>query len=194
MIDYLIIPRWMIIDLDLNRDEIFVYSILCGFSHEDYNDFEHENKQILNYLKMDEADFCKTVNSLIDKGLVAVDEGKANYNLTPIVPDGEGHYTLKGISEEELQFKKKALEKRKANKLLESQVNYLEAIIVPDKERPFCDMERRYFTGLIRRFGIDEVIASSEIAVEKYGYYDLCSTDYRKIGGICYNRAKEMRW
>lgn len=72
--------------------------------------------------------------------------------------------------------------------LSEGQVDAIESLAESLTGFGFSDVGRKNMRNYIRRFGFSEVYDAAEIAFCKYGDFE---DAFRKIGGICFNRAKQ---
>lgn len=70
----------------------------------------------------------------------------------------------------------------------EGQIDAIEDLVAAMTGYKFTETGRRDIRKLIKRFGFPEVYEAAEISFTKYPNWN---NAFRKIGGICYNRAKQ---
>lgn len=142
--------------------------------------------------------------------IIPVAEGGKN-SLTNLITScrdcnrGKGKIRLNNSQELDKQFEEiKALsERREQIKMMakwREEVDLLAQEAVDMVEKATChkgyhltDIGRRTARSWIERFGLSEVLTAADIAMDKYakGIYVVWEDAFEKIGGICYNRAKQ---
>ena len=76
-------------------------------------------------------------------------------------------------------------------KEIEEEIDYIEGIFINRTRAGFNANGRNGIRVLIKRFGFNEVIESTDISLDKYYRRDSdWENAFKKIGGICYNRKK----
>lgn len=76
---------------------------------------------------------------------------------------------------------------------MELEIDAIENLFIKYAKYGFNSSGRIGIRRLIKRFGFNEVMEATEIAIDRYynpAFEETWDDAYRKIGGICYNRKK----
>ena len=114
--------------------------------------------------------------------------GKGKKQLTNMTQIERQRKQLDDLNEIREQTEMLVAWKRELLELKERQIDAVEDVIVSITGFGLSDSGRQGVSKLISRFGFSSVFSAAEIA---FGRYDDWEYAFSKIGGICYNRAKE---
>lgn len=118
--------------------------------------------------------------------------GKGKVRLTNTQELDKQFEEIKALGERREQIKMMAKWREEAELLIQEEVDMVEKATC-QKGYHLSDIGRRTARSWIQRFGLNEVLVASEIAMNKHaqGIYDTWGEAYHMIGGICYNRARQ---
>ena len=107
---------------------------------------------------------------------------------------------LDALNEKREQMEMMIQWREELSEIIDQQVKEVEKLIyrvIGVKNRELLPWARNEIYSLIKRFGFNEVMESTEISFRRYylGYAEPDKSDFnyafKKIGGICYNRMKQ---
>lgn len=120
--------------------------------------------------------------------------GKGKRKLSDMQVIDKQKQQLKDLNEIREQTEMMIQWKKELVNLQNEQIDFIDSLICEDGSSLTAN-GKRDIGKLISRFGFDEVCIASEIAFDRYylGTESTWEKAFRKIGGICYNRANGIK-
>lgn len=79
--NFIVVHGWMVSDLKLKGNELFVYAMIYGFSQDGVSEFRGSLAYIEKWLNMTRKTAIATLTSLVEKGLIVKTENVVNEHL-----------------------------------------------------------------------------------------------------------------